>query len=145
MAKVYTDENIQSLLSGYMLVNNTFWDYIPAKSHIRYIKKDSGDNLPKNERFKLGGFVKNHFMSNGKKILAIENIPGGGRYNNNREYITYPLPYDDIEVLWKKIDCGSFIEIHLVNNSLAQKTEQIKELERRIKVLEDILKKAVIK
>ncbi len=138
LAKNYTSKEIQTLLSqGYIGINSTLWDYIPYGAHIRYLRKDV-DGKPYGERFKPGGFVKNHINVDGKKIMYLENSIGG---QGKPGYVTFPLAYDDVEKLWKKYDKHSFVEMHLIIMSLSKKSQQIDELTARVKVLEDLLKK----
>lgn len=136
-SKKYTEEDIQELLSdGYIGIHPNLWDYIPAGAHIRFVKKDvDKKGLTRAERFKPGGFVRNHFTTEeGKKMMMIETKPGGRPGADG--YISFPIAYEGIEELWKKYDRSAFIEIHLIYTSLAQKKRQIEELEARIKKLE---------
>jgi hypothetical protein len=138
--KKYTEADIQELLSeGYIGVHPSLWDYIPTGSHIRYVKKDVAKaGLSREERFKPGGFIRNHFTTDqGKKMLMIETKPGGkaGQFG----YVSFPVAYEDIEELWKKYDRNAFVEIHLISMSLAQKKKQIEELNERVKKLEAAL------
>ena len=142
--KIYTDEEISALTSeGYLKVHPSLWDHIPAGAHIRYIKKDDGSGKERRARFRLGGFVRNHFADNDKKMMTIETKPNGQR--GDVGYLSYRISYDTIELLWKKYDKFSFIEIHLIHNSLAQKKQKIEELEKRTQRLEDILRSIVAK
>ena len=138
--KKYTEADIQELLSeGYIGVHPSLWDYIPAGSHVRYVKKDTAKaGLSREERFKPGGFIRNHFTTDqGKKMFMIETKPGGktGQFG----YISFPVAYEDVEELWKKYDRNAFVEIHLISMSLAQKKKQIEELNERVKKLESAL------
>lgn len=140
--KKYTEEDIQNLLSeGYISVHPSLWDYIPTSAHIRYVKKDKmHDGSSRAERFKPGGFVRNHFTTDeGKKMMMLETRPGGKQGEHG--YISFPIAYEDVEELWKKYPRESFIEIHLIYTSLAHKKKQIEELEARIKKLEAALRK----
>ncbi len=138
----YTDEAITQLLAGYIQVSPTLYDYVPIGAHIRYFRKDRATNS-RNATFKLGGFVQNHYRdSMGKPMLMLETVPGSCvscghepayRLNN---HVLYPLAYDEIDELWKKYDAGAFIEIHLIQGSLARKDKKIAELEDRIRALE---------
>lgn len=140
----YTTQDVQDmLLDGYISVHPDLWDRIPSGSHIRYIKRDDGQELSREKRFKPGGFVRNHFENkNGEKSIMIETVPGGS--NKNPNYISFPIAYKNTEEIWKKYDRSAFIEIHLITNSLAQKKQQIDKLTERVQVLENILK-ALIK
>lgn len=141
----YTDEEIRALLcDGYILVHSQLWDYIPPGAHIRYVCKDTNGTSARGERFKPGAFVRNHFTTReGIKMLMLETKPGGKK--RDAGYFSYPIAFGEIEELWKKYDRGSFIEIHLIHNSLAQKKQQIETLEARIQRLEDILRSLVKK
>jgi len=155
--KEYTNKEIHELITdGYLLVPPLLWDRVPKGSHIRYLKKDRGDGISRGARFKPGGFVRNHFTNKDKKkMIMVENILGGK--TGTRGYFSFPVTYEDVEHIWKKYDYHSFVEIHLINNSLAQKkrqneemtranAEQLevnKELARRIDRLETILKNAI--
>ena len=131
-----TDEAIYELLTGYIVVHPQMWDHIPSGSHIRYFKKGPE---PINDRFKQGGFVRNHFITEeGKKMMMIETRIGGKR--GEAGYVSFPLAYETIDILHKKYDRGAFIEIHLTFNSLAQKKQQIEKLEERVANLENILR-----
>jgi hypothetical protein len=122
-------------LEGYINVHRSLWDHIPSGAHIRYIKKGDED---RSKRFKPGGFVKNHFMSNdGVKFMMIETKPNGKP--GERGYISFPISYDNIAELWKKYDRNVFIEMHLTSTSLTQKKRQIDELSLRIKKIETAL------
>lgn len=143
VGKKYTEEDIQKLLSnGYISVHPALWDHIPTGAHIRYVKKDDGNKKSRAERFKPGGFVRSHFSTDeGKKMLMIETRPGGAR--GEPGYISFPLAYEDVDELWKKYDRYSFIEIHLIYTSLAQKKKQIEDLAARVNKLEEILRAIV--
>jgi len=143
----YTEADIHELIvKGYIAVLPDLWDKIPTGAHIRYTKKDTGDRLPRCERFKPGGFVRNHFKTDGdKSMFTLETIPGGSYKYKGGNYFSFPVAYDDIEELWKKIDYSSFIEILLIKNSLSQKSQKIDELESRIDTLEEILRSAIRK
>lgn len=139
----YTDVEINEILSdGYIQIHPQLWSYIPSGSHIRYIKKSS--DLPRCERFRPGGFVKNQFVNgDGAHMITLEN----SLYGRADDHLTFPIAYKDIDELWKKYDRSAFIEIHLINCSLAQKKQQIElltqqniDLIRRVELLEDILR-----
>jgi hypothetical protein len=149
--KTYTSaEMMAALAEGYIMVHPQLWDYIPAGAHVRYVAKNSdGETRPREERFKPGGFVRHHYVTReGQKMFSLENaISGCGRdrghkmraYKPHEAYLSFPMAYNDIEELWKKYDKTSFIEIHLIYNSLAQKKQQIEDLTRRVAHLEKLL------
>jgi hypothetical protein len=146
----YTIDEIQQLLSeGYMTIPKMLWDYIPNGSHIRYVLRDDGQQKSRNERFRRGGFTKNHFYDDkDAPNFLLETRPGGSMAETG--YLSYPLAYHDIEELWKKYDRGAFVEIHLMAISLAQKKKQIEtlttelaELNSRLTWMENTLKAVI--
>jgi hypothetical protein len=147
--KDYTTDEIKELVSGgYFKLDLALWEYIPANSHIRYLKKPGENNLPYGKRFKPGGFVRNHYSKDNKKFIFLETKIGGKR--NDPGYISWPIAFDDIEIIWKKFPRDSFIEIYSINSSLLEKKTKINELEKknsdltkRIDDLETILKKSI--
>jgi hypothetical protein len=140
--KKYTEENIQELLSeGYINVHPSLWDQIPVGAHVRYVKRDvDNSGLTHAERFKPGGYVRNHTATaEGKKLIILETRQRGRP--GDPGYSSFPVAYEDIEELYKKYDKDVVIEIHLIYTSLAQKKKQIEDLEARIKKLEDQVRK----
>lgn len=136
MAKVYTEAEMQAILTnGYFGVPRSLWDYIPAGSHVRYVQPGVGARA---ERFKAGGYVRNHFSTHdGRKMMVIENKPGGTK--TDPSYVSFHLEYSDIEEIWKRYDKHAFIEIHMTFNSLAQKKRQIEDLTERVRTLERLV------
>lgn len=130
----YTDDEISSLLAdGYIKVPRELWDYLPVASHIRFFKVDDG--TPKNTRFRPGGYLKNHMVStDNRKLFLIENRQGGNTRDTG--YISFPMAHKDLAEVWKRYPKDSFIEIHLIYMSLAQKKKQIEDLESRLQLLE---------
>lgn len=134
--KKYTESEIKELLSGYFKVHETLFEHLPPGDHIRYFRKNLGkEKKPFLGRFKLGGFVKGHYMnSDKKKYIQIETKLRGD--DSTHGYAQYSIAYDDIEEMWKKYNTGSFIEIHLIETSLSCKKKQIQELTERVADLE---------
>jgi hypothetical protein len=141
IGKVYTEEDIRDLLSeGYIAVHEDLWCRICPGSHVRYVKRGDG---PRAGRFKPGGFVRNiTHTAEGKKMFVLENKPRGA---NTPGYISFPVVFESVETLWKKYEGSSFVEMHLIYNSLAQKKKQIEELTARVENLEAILRKVTTK
>lgn len=134
MSSKYTDDEISTLLAdGYIKIPRELWDYLPIASHIRFFKVDDGN--PKNTRFRPGGYLKNHLVSNdNRKLFLIENREGGNTRDTG--YISFPMAHKDIAEVWKRYPKDAFIEIHLIYMSLAQKKKQIEDLESRLQLLE---------
>jgi hypothetical protein len=138
---VYTDDEIRELTSdGYIVVIAGLWDYIPRGAHIRYQKRDDGSGKQRGVLFKPGGFVRAHIDSKGKAMI-IENKLNGKA--GDPGYMSWPVAYDSIEILWKKYDYSAFVEIHLIYGSLAQKKQEVEELTARVTRLENILRSLV--
>lgn len=116
----FTDQDICNLLEGCIYVHPQLWDYIPPGAYIRFFEK--GDKS-RTERFRPGGFVRSHYISNDKKMMTVESHIGGKK--DDAGYFSFPLAYENIDELWKKYDRDAFVEIHLIYNSLAQKKKQI--------------------
>ncbi len=129
--RIYSDDDIREMTSnGYINVHPSLWDYLPKAAHIRFLKKDDGSGKSRGERFKAGGFVRNHYISEaGHRMMILESRVDGKR--NEFGYKTFPVCMNDIEAIWKEYSTPAFIEIHLMFNSLAQKKQQIAELTSR--------------
>ena len=139
---VHSDEQIKQLLVGYILVAPSLYDYIPVGAHIRYFRKEPDVIAKSNSQFKLGGFVREHYMSKGRPCLVLETVPGSCvsckqepayKLGGN---VSYPIAYDEIAELWKKYDQAAFIEIHLISASLMREKKLVRQLEERIRKLE---------
>lgn len=128
----FNDSQIAEMLAGYINIAPELWDYIPKGSHIRYFR--AGDE-PRTERFRPGGFVKEHRDAETGRTIILENQPSGGP-----GYIMFPLVRDSVAEIWKKYSRDAYIELHLVFNSLARKNKQYEDLERRVGVLENVLR-----
>lgn len=133
--RIYSEADIQAKLEGYINVHRSLWDRIPTGAHVRYFKKHGTSRI---DKFRPGGFVKSHYTDkNGKPFIMLENKPGHGA--DNKDYASFPVAYEDIDELWKKYDNRSFIEMHLISISLAQKKKQIDDLTARVTKLEQRL------
>lgn len=135
-SKKYTLDDIKRLTSnGYILVTKDLWEFIPPKSHIRYVKNGEGSI---ESRFKPGGFVKSQFVTtNGQHGLVLENKIGGK--SDDESYVSFSIVFNDTEKIWKKYPYDSFVEMHLIYNSLATKKIQIEELNKQIIELKNSL------
>jgi hypothetical protein len=124
---------LEIIKSGYIIVHSSLWDYLPAGAHVQFTESDG--------RFNRGGFIKCHYIdSAGERALIINTTC---RYKDRpantaapRACVPISVRYSQIDTLWKKYDMNAFIEIHLIYNSLAQKKQQITELQARVIALE---------
>lgn len=124
----YTDDEIYAMTTsdGYIQVHPKLWDRLPARCHVRYVKRGEG---PRGSRFNVGVFVVGQIVREDKKMFSLSSkpTPGGHAFN---------IYYDTIETLWKKTPPNSCIELYLINNSLMRKTRQIATLEARVEALD---------
>lgn len=133
--KVYTKDEIKSMTSDYIKLTEEYFDHIPNGAHVRYVKKQKpGDSTHAEERFRTGGFVQSHYERDGKKFFLLGNkvTTKQGKPGD----ITFPVAYEDIQVLWKKYDYHAFVEIHKLLTSLKEKQKAIEELQVRVSKLE---------
>lgn len=128
-----TDDKKRTLLVGYVVVPSDAWETIPYKSHIRYIKVDG--------TFVRGGFFKNLWTTqDGVHMMQLEN-------NLNRKapgYTTWAVAFNNIRVLYKKVDKSNIIEVSSMYKKIEQQrtainslVDAVNELDRRVKVLEN--------
>jgi hypothetical protein len=126
--KIYTDNEIKEKLgSDYIFIHPSLYDHVPRGDYIRYFKVGTG---PKNERFNIGAFVQGVAADeSGRKYFILSKQLFGA---NKKVYRLY---YNAIDTLYKKYHYASYIEIHLISSSLAEKKQQIKQLMEVQKVL----------
>ena len=128
---------LEIIKSGYIIVHPSLWDYLPAGAHVQFTEKSG--------RFNRGGFIKCHYIdSAGERALIINTTC---RYKDRpantaapRACVPVSVQYQQIDTLWMKYDMSAFIEIHLIYNSLAQKKQQIVDLQARVTALEAALR-----
>lgn len=145
VSQLYSDEEIRGLLSGYIQVPKSLWEYIPNKSHIRYYRKGEAHNRTdanRNNNFKLGGFVRCQTSVKNTTAFTLETIPGSciscgssPEYTTRGNIVTYSIQYNEIDEIWKKYDQSAFIELHMIYNSISRQNKRIEELEAKIKAL----------
>lgn len=134
-SKLYTRDEIKSMTTDYIKLTEEYFDHIPNGAHIRYVKKQKpGENKTPEERFKPGGFIQSHFVKDDKKFFLLGNkvTTKQGKAGD----ITFPVAYEDVQVLWKKYDYHAFVEIHKLLTSLKEKQKAIEELQARVTKLE---------
>ena len=124
----FTQEEIANALQGYFCIHQDLYDFIPKGSYIRYFKRGTE---PIGDRFKLGGYIKSRTTyADGAKAFLFENKLYGAK--NTQGYVVYSISYNDIDELWKRYNYDSFIELHLIQNSLAKKNSEIEQLRTEI-------------
>ena len=133
-AKLYKE-----LSDGYLRIVEPMWTKIPQGAYIKYLRKDDGSGKTVAERFKSGGYVKSHSNKDNKAIIWLESIKGGSK--SGPGYLNYPVLHTAVESLWKKHNADTQIETLLTHASLAEKSQQIKDLTARVAQLEAIINK----
>jgi hypothetical protein len=164
-SSVWSEEDINSKLQGYLEISDDLWTNVKYGSHIRYINK--------NNEFKTGGFVlKNPIELNkqsdsgkdaskdagkdaskdaGKdagKDTSIESKPAFLLQSNfdksSSNYLTWFVQYSDIKKLYLKVDASvrllvSSLELTIdgVNNNMKKISQYIKKIDARVSALED--------
>ena len=114
-SKKLEPEDIKKLLVGYISVNKQNWSDIPIDSHIRYVKLDG--------TFVRGGFLTSINIKNGKYFMYLTN----NLYNSSNKK-NWPVAFDNITTLYKKIDKSSSIEMDTVKNKNVEIITQINKL-----------------
>jgi hypothetical protein len=153
---VWSENEQNEKLIGYLEIAPNLWPSIKCGSHIRYITK--------NNEFRTGGFVlKNPFTFKGisdiiKPSIEINNINNnygeqvGFRLQNffnktSPDYASWNVSYDDIMKLYIKVDAGirtvvQSLEntIESININMKKITEYIKKMDERLRKLETTYK-----
>ncbi len=124
----YTSDVIRGLLSeGYIELHPKLWSRIPVHSHIRFMNKDDGSGKSIGELFQPGGYVRDHRMVKGSPAVQLETIIGGKK--GDEGYVQFPVVFDRVAKVWKQYAPQAFIEIFMIQQSLASKREQIADLQ----------------
>lgn len=119
----YSQEQIGSLLNGYIDVPREKWKDIPVDSHIRYIKKDG--------TFARGGFITNHwFNKEGKPFIHLAN----NFKKKAKGYATWPIAHESVSKIYKKPDAKGSIEMDVVRGKTGEIISQINKLVDVVKV-----------
>jgi hypothetical protein len=151
---VWTSDEQNKKIQGYLEVPPEFWPSIKYGTHIRYITT-SGD-------FKPGGFILKNPIKVGENDGLMKptvnneniNIEGkiGCRLQNSfakktKEYLAWNIAYEDIKQIYIKMDASTRtivqsleITIDSINNNMKKITEYINKMDERIKKIETKLK-----
>ena len=119
---VYTKEEIDEQLRGYILVPNELYKNVPRGSHVRYYTKDN--------KYHSHAWVKSNWVKDNKYKFQFESNKKIKRVNSG--YFTWIVYHENISKLYKKPDPNSIIEINLLSNELILMKKKIKELESRL-------------
>lgn len=154
-SNVWTSNEQNEKLIGYLEIQPHLWSSIKCGSHIRYVNK--------NNEYKPGGFVLKNpfiFLNNENNILkpSIEindinyesNEKVGFRLQNgfNRQsptYETWVIAYDDIMKVYLKVDASIRTVVQSLENTIESINTNMKKLTDYIKKMDERLKKIEIK
>jgi len=156
LTNVWSTNEKNSKLQGYLEISPEFWPSIKHGTHIRYITSS--------DEFKCGGFIlKNPFYFNSSSDLMKpnllkpqlddldeenENNKIGVKLQNSvvknvPNYLVWVVPYEDIKQLFIKLDASNRMILHSLettiestNHNMKKITEYVKKLDERIKKLE---------
>ena len=138
-----TQSMSELLGDGYFRVPKALWDYLPKGCHIRYARAGPAPII---ERFREGGFVKSHFVTDaGEHMIMLESAIGGKK--GDIGYHSIPIVHSEIDVIWKKYARECFVEMYIMSNMLADKkmkedaiNNELTALGARVETLENILR-----
>ena len=130
--RIFTEDEINSQLQGYIFVIPANWDKIAIGDHIKYLRNDGN--------FRRGGYVCGKWERGGKKYFHLENKKDGGNKGLKNgdtfgrtggfKYVAYPVAHEDIKSLFKRVD--NAIEIGMIKDDLQRKKDQIEILTREL-------------
>lgn len=120
--RVIPAEDIKRHTQGFIIVPRDQWENITPGSYIIYMGYDNN--------YRNGGYIKYKYEKNNVRYFQIETKQG--RKNNDPSYISFPVSYDEIKTLFKKIDPSAIVEINLIKKDLANKRDNIEYLNKKI-------------
>lgn len=124
--RVIPAEDIKRHTQGFIIVPRDQWENITPGSYIIYMGYDNN--------YRNGGYIKYKYEKNNIRYFQIETKQG--RKTNDPSYISFPVAYDEIKTLFKKIDPSAIVEINLIKKDLANKRDNIEYLNK--KMIEEI-------
>lgn len=125
------ENELRALLDNYFKVPEDMYKQLHRGTFVRYILKEPRTS-PIMDRFVRGMYVKDVKIENGEPILSLS-----ATYKSKKlEFVKA----NEIEILWKTYTPAARIELTLFKNSLREKNEEIKDLQERVKKLEQFLK-----
>jgi len=113
--KIYTKEELTEMLTDYLLVKKEEWYSIPLDSHIRYEKKD--------KTFIAGGYLKRKWRRDEKIYFAIAKSP----FTDEKKWVVDVT--NNVEIMYKRLNEGSRMEVELIKQSLLSLDNRIKYIE----------------
>ncbi len=120
--RVIPAEDIKRHTQGFIIVPRDQWENITPGSYIIYMGYDNN--------YRNGGYIKYKYEKNNIRYFQIETKQG--RKSNDPSYISFPVTYDEIKTLFKKIDPSAIVEINLIKKDLANKRDNIEYLNKKI-------------
>lgn len=110
--------DIEKQLQGYVVVPREEWNSLERTDHIRYIGKDG--------KYRRGSFIKCIWERNGKRFFQLETSIGGEKGDDG--YVTFPVCFDDIMTLYRKIRQKNRCSEQSLENKLIRLEKAIKAL-----------------
>lgn len=131
--KVSTDAEIKEKLTGYVLIDQTYWSRLPQGTHIRYFARGDG---PRPSRFRTGGFIVSWTKSaNGKVYLKIANQL---EFTNKQAgYRDFSVDAANVAEIWAKPEILDKVKNEVSPNDLIkQLVDEVATLKIRVAALE---------
>ena len=122
--KVIAGTEVKRHTQGYIIVPRDQWENISAGSHILYMGLD--------DKHRSGGYVKFKSEKNGKWFFQLETKPG--KRMNDPGYVSFPVLFENIKILYKKIDPAASVEINMIKKDLAAKREQLDTVHKQLQI-----------
>lgn len=113
--KTYTKEEKDEMLRDYLIVKKDEWYLTPLDSHLRYMKKDG--------TFVAGGYLKRKWKREEKIYFSIAKSP----YTEEKKWVVELTT--NVDILYKKLNEGSRMEVELIKKSLISMDNRIKLIE----------------
>ena len=120
----YTQDEINDMLTDFLLIKPDEIYHISLGSHIRYFKKDG--------LFMAGGYLKRKWKKEENIYFQISKSP----YNSNRMWV---VDLNKIDRIYKKVNEDSMLEINRIRDSLIGLNSKIKKLEEKIDEIQEEL------
>ena len=122
-SKVLTAQEINGALDGHVLVNKLLWPRLAYGNIVRFFVRGE---QPRCERLRAPVVI----CDNKKGRFIVRLLSGKCRSKR------YTMDYDEVDELWKRYPQNALVEMHMIQASLAQKKQQLMNLEERLKRLE---------
>jgi 3-dehydroquinate synthase class II len=110
----YTPEEINDMITDYLVIKKEDWYSIPLESHVRYIKTDNA--------FVAGGYLKRKWKREDNIYFSIGKSP----YSEDKKWV---VNLTNVDIIYKRLNEGSRMEVELIKKSLISMDNRIKNIE----------------